>query len=440
MKKKEWNEGLDHLDPDLVEKYALQKEKLREKNKKHKSIWLRFGAIAVGFVLILGAVIVVPMLRDIPGVIPYKPNEEPWSPIITPNVSNVVLSADEVNSVFDVMQDNAATNQYTKIYTSDPKYLNLSPLPIAEYLPVYSARDFTMSKVDLQDFINEYIDEVSTFFGIESKEYEIEKDVRWNGDPIYEAEISEGKMGVRFIMRNNLLYFDNYSIGEKRLKINGSMISILESDTITYICASFGKDYSDVKISREYSYEQLRTITIYLYSPEKTIFPSNFSKSPMTSDYISLTFFTDWGSGTSCDWGGSDDEAFLSSVSLYQTLKNWNQYFSVVSKVKMLTLEEAEELLAKGYVFGGHSCPLCMAVQPEVDFSDYTFVDVEYVSDENEKLCIPFYAFYKYIGNYNGMDKYAKTYVPAFQASGYAEYFANQEDDHGKGFAPDIVD
>ena len=31
MKKKEWNEGLDRLDADLVEKYVEQKDQLRQK-------------------------------------------------------------------------------------------------------------------------------------------------------------------------------------------------------------------------------------------------------------------------------------------------------------------------------------------------------------------------------------------------------------------------
>ena len=452
MKKKEWNEGLNHLDPDLVEKYIEQKDWLRQKNKKSKRIWLRFGAIAACFVLILSAVIVVPMLREgDPGVEPFTPNGGPWSPIINSNVSDVILSADKVGSVFDVTKDSNGTNQYTKIYVSDPKALNLIPLPIAEYLPIYSSRNFTLSKNHLQNFINEYVDAATTFFDINSKEYEIEKDERWNGDTFYEAEISEGEKGMRFTMLNNSIYFYNYSIGEKRLKINGSMISILESDTdeqikeklndtITYICTSFGKDYTNIKICRDYSYRQLKTVTIYLYSTEETIFPSNFSESPMTSDYISLTFYTDWGSGTYCSWGGSKEEAFLSKVSLYETSRNWNEYYTVDSKAKMLTLEEAEELLEKGYVFGGHSCHLCMAAQPEVDFSDYTCVEVEYVSDLNDELCVPFYAFYKYIGKNNyGTDTYAKTYVPAIEVSGYDEYFESQKDSHRKNWGVDEI-
>ena len=60
MKKKEWNEGLNHLDPDLVEKHIEQKERLRQKNKKTKSVYLRFGAIAACFLLIVSTVIAVP--------------------------------------------------------------------------------------------------------------------------------------------------------------------------------------------------------------------------------------------------------------------------------------------------------------------------------------------------------------------------------------------
>ena len=64
MKKKEWNEGLNHLDHDLVEKYVEQKDRLRQKKQKTKGIWLRFGAISACFLLIVSAVIVVPMLRE----------------------------------------------------------------------------------------------------------------------------------------------------------------------------------------------------------------------------------------------------------------------------------------------------------------------------------------------------------------------------------------
>ena len=34
MKKQEWNEGMNHLDPDIIEKYIEQKDRLRQKNKR----------------------------------------------------------------------------------------------------------------------------------------------------------------------------------------------------------------------------------------------------------------------------------------------------------------------------------------------------------------------------------------------------------------------
>ena len=87
MKKKEWNEGLNHIDPDLVEKYVEQKDRLRQKNKKPKSIWLRFGAIAACFLLIVSAVIVVPMLRE----------DEPSFQLPT-DINNIIWNTDIGNA------------------------------------------------------------------------------------------------------------------------------------------------------------------------------------------------------------------------------------------------------------------------------------------------------------------------------------------------------
>lgn len=64
MKKKEWNEGMNCLDYDLVESYTRQKDALRQKNKKNSGVWLRFGALAACLLLIVGAVIAVPLLRS----------------------------------------------------------------------------------------------------------------------------------------------------------------------------------------------------------------------------------------------------------------------------------------------------------------------------------------------------------------------------------------
>jgi len=440
MKKEEWNEGLNHLESDVIEKYVEQRDGLMQKNKKSKNMWIRFGAMAACLCLILGAISIA--FKNTPDIEPYFPDGKAWSPVISSNVKDIVLSADKVSGVFDLTADNNGTNQYTEIYAPTTEYLGIYPLPDAEYLPIYSSGNSNASKNSLEKFIDKYLDTATAFYDINTKNYTIEKDEMYNGNILYGAEVSESRKGVRFIAKNNSLYFDYYTLDDKRLKINGEMISVMESytdeqiketlrDTISYVCSSFGKNYTDIKICRSYSSDQLRTINIYLYSPEETILPPNFYEAPMTSDYITLTLYTDWGSGRYCHWGGAKDEAYLSKVSLYETNENWKDYFRVDAKAKMLTLEEAEQLLEKGYVFGGHSCPLCMQMQQEVDFSEYTFVDIEYVSNQNGEMYIPFYAFYKEIHESDsGIVTYAKTYVPAVQVSGLDEYFELQKSEH----------
>ena len=49
MNKREWNEGLDHLDPDLVETYVRKKDRLQQ-----KKTWLRVGAVAASLLLTVG--------------------------------------------------------------------------------------------------------------------------------------------------------------------------------------------------------------------------------------------------------------------------------------------------------------------------------------------------------------------------------------------------
>lgn len=439
MNDKNLLDAMSGIDPKLIMGAAPD-----AKQKKPAGMaWVKWVAIAACFCLIVSAIIAIPLLQeDEPGVKPYIPNGEPWSPVIHADVGEVILNADQVGGVFDSTYDSNGTNQYTKIYASDPAYLYLTPLPDAEYLPIYSSGNLDASQSDLQYFIDKYIDAATSFFGINSKDYEIEKEEYWDDSFYYEAEIIEGKEHITFNADGNQLHFRYYNLADKRLKLRGNTVSIMESDTdeqikeklsdtISYVCSSFDKKYSDIKIYRSYSYEQLWYVTVYLYTEEKTIFPSDFSLSPMTSEYIALTFYTDSGSGTRYHWGGSKEEAFLVDIDLYETVQNWNDYYTVEAKAKILTLQEAEQLLEKGYVFGGHSCPLCMAAQPEVDFSDYTYVDVEYVSDMMGELCIPFYAFYKRIGTTeHGIDTYAKTYVPAVQVNGYEEYFENQKENH----------
>ena len=187
---------------------VFAKTNLKKENKNTKSVWLRVGAVAACFLLIVSAVIVVPMLRDDDiGIKPYIPNGDPWSPVIDSSIRDIVLSADEVGNVFDAVMDSNGTNQYTKIYTSLPEYLGITPLPNAEFLPIYSTNKNSPSKSELNDFIVEYLNSATEFFGVNEKNYEIEKDEMPNGDAFFEAEVSENKNKIAYGKRECLTSF-----------------------------------------------------------------------------------------------------------------------------------------------------------------------------------------------------------------------------------------
>ena len=88
MKENEFLDGVSNIEPDVVERFVSMDNKLQEKANKPKSkgIWLRFGAIAACFCLIVSAIIIVPMLReDDPGIIPGTDNR-PNIPIINAQI------------------------------------------------------------------------------------------------------------------------------------------------------------------------------------------------------------------------------------------------------------------------------------------------------------------------------------------------------------------
>lgn len=65
MKKKDWNEGLNHLDPKLVEEYVAQKEAYAQKKKRTKPYW--FSAVAAVLVLVV-CIGMLAVGNGIPGV------------------------------------------------------------------------------------------------------------------------------------------------------------------------------------------------------------------------------------------------------------------------------------------------------------------------------------------------------------------------------------
>lgn len=63
MKKQEWNEALNHLDPEIVEKYVLQKDELRQKKRK-KTVCFRAVIIAACLTVVVGVLAVMLIPKD----------------------------------------------------------------------------------------------------------------------------------------------------------------------------------------------------------------------------------------------------------------------------------------------------------------------------------------------------------------------------------------
>ena len=117
MKQKEWNQGLNHIDYDLIEKYTLQKEKL--KGRQHtKSVWLRVGALAACLVLIIGAVIMLPLLQ----------NETPSNVETTPSVelNNIVGPHEKLTGSSEQFVVNSSSGEGESVGSGET-------IPIVEY-------------------------------------------------------------------------------------------------------------------------------------------------------------------------------------------------------------------------------------------------------------------------------------------------------------------
>lgn len=221
--------------------------------------------------------------------------------------------------------------------------------------------------------------------------------------------------------------------GAPVLQINGATLSAWKADTdqqimeslsqaIPYLEGIFDMDLSACKIFRDYSDDGsfFYQMTVYLYSEDHVVdevfeqyddYPVRY----IAGEVLCLNYEYVYRDGAA-DAVVCRELEFISQPR--QLLKAAGQY-------EILSLAEAQALLNKGYVFSAHACRLCMQMQPEMSFADYDLVSLEYVL--GKEYAIPFYTFYKKLNeDETGLVRYAKTMVPAIEASGMEEYFDDQ--------------
>ena len=414
------------------------KTNLKKERKTNKNVWLRFGAIAACFVLIVSAVIVVPMLQkdNLPDV---------------PTWDTAQYSAEDIAKLFDSMKlYDASTNAYTKIYVPDSKYLYIGNMTNDEYLKLYrhTRIDKELNEAELRTFIDAFLPELAESLNAPIPQYSIKENNDSTGNNLsagvdigpYYLSVSQNtqrnSLGLSKLNGNMQIVIDGETVQiDQRLSDEEILDSILSIKNKLF--GIFGISFSNAKVVRSFgSYTEHGAERVGIYFYDEDAHELNASQPGPITDYIYISF--DNFSNYSGDIV-SDSMLTVSSVYYFKNRSDLgNPPYDIVANTKRISISEAEALLYNGYVFGGHSCPLCMRAQDKIDFEGYDFVDIEYVFEYGNKngtpsLGIPFYAFYKNIGtSENGNTVYAKTYVPAIEVSGYDEYFESQKDNHSR--------
>jgi len=470
MSKEDFIEAMGYVDDRILERYAKEEDGLNA--KRPGKMWIRWVAaaacLAVIFVL---TAILLPQLPVLP--IPDTggnlhvpttmlttnalPTMSPTLPAIPttslpipnpPEYFGALFTAQEIADLFPKMLA-TATNAYEVVCVSDAQYLGIrshldwDTLPIFQYQPPNCELD----EAELQSFVNRFLPDLSISLGEHLQNYTIQQSI--HGYNQYHAYVDSKLYDLTFYQ--NAAY-NSVSLRALRtsdasllLRLDGKTVKIDQKQTDQEILESlkdirdelfhiFEVNFSNAKVSRQFdetSNHGAMNISVYYFNetdhPLNTLDQTNHSP---YSDYIVVTFSNHRGYG---------DDLVSSSILIraeimYRTKRT--ETYQESARVKKIPLKEAEALLYNGYVFGGHSCPLCMAAQDKVDFEGYDYVGLEYVfgvdnATGTPTTGIPFYAFYKQIGiAKNGNLIFAKTYVPAIEVSGYTEYFESQKEEH----------
>ncbi len=412
--------AMNGIDPELIRQAAP--------TGKAKRIWPRWVAAAACLCLIVSICAAF------------------WkSPAETPYTDQAYLSAEAVGNLFQPNREDSpgSTSAYTKVYRPESKPLELSPLPAEEYVPIYkiSNQIKALSQTELYALSDRVLPKLSDAMGIDMKAYERNETGRENENltltyrtenlvTMFEQTSGRSDYGITFSA--NHVWINPH---HEPLEFNGQRVQIDLQQSEEEILASlewvrdflfdaFGRTFEYTKITFSYSSScEYAEGHIYVYYYDET--PDG-----RMGDYIRLYFDNYANSSAETVSTGIVDNCDISYYSYRVPLE---KYYPVEANCRLLSLEEAEELLEKGYVFGGHACPLCMAAQDKVSFEGYDYVGFEYVADywSDTPRSIPFYAFYKKIDTHeSGNIIYAKTYVCAVEVSGMEEYFINQSSSH----------
>lgn len=413
----------------------------RESKQKGTPAWKKWTALAACICLILGAIWV------------FGPAAGRYP--------NAQYSAYDIADLFPKMLESGTTNAYTEVYVPSSEYLWLGAIPQSEYLPIYRYDDSDAAfpdRAEYEAFVAQVVTNYYNALNMPVPDYVVE-----------ESKIATGLLGYELApVEDDLIYLQAgqfylsssarstctrfvldvipSTIGSQdpTIRLNGHAVQVNQrqsdeevlnslEDVKSQLFAIYGVSFSDAKVTRYYDgYSDYGVCSLEVYYYDADAHPLNAYRDRPVSDYIKIDF-----DNTRNFDGDIVSDTILShaDIEYWDYTESSEELYPQIANGNMISLAEAEKLLYKGYVFGGHSCPRCMAEQEKISFEGYDYVGLEYVFGVREegkhRDIVPFYAFYKAIGtSENGNMIFAKTYVPAIEVSDLEAYFRDQKQSH----------
>lgn len=445
MKSKNILTALNDIDPELV-------EDAEGTHKRSSAIvflkWSAAAVLCIAFTCILGYIFLpdpIQVNNKVPPIYPTPPHSSVTPSPTLPVYDGIIYTAEEIAGFFGSYQ--GSTSFYKEVCVPSSEYLQSHCTLDSPHFTLfqYNIPPLQLNQTEFQDFFVSKLAGIADALNIAMPQYTVRETSIAYTDRDLEILITDAG-GYWFSAHHNavfntMLIANNADTG---IRLGDVQIEVDQTKSDNEIIASlseiketlfdlFGVSFSDIKIRRHYYANNEHGVEwLYVYFYNEADHPLNPIADTPYSDCITLEF----------DNALNYADDIVSNTILRNVTIRYLQYrldpkaiYLRTKRVPIISLQEAEALLNKGYVFGGYSCPICMAEQAAVDFADYEFVDIVYLrtshSYRGPASMIPFYTFYKKIGTAkNGYEIYAQTYVPAVRVSGYEEYFKSQEAEH----------
>jgi len=452
MRKIDLFEAISGIDDELVEKADTAAVTKQIKYNNGRAKW---GAMAACLCLIVASAFVLFAWFKDGSVTPGPDVSDPPNLAETTGIQDdmgkdniITLDAEYAQSVFEGFYFAPGdTLYYETIFTKDIDKLGFNAAQ-KQYLPIFTASNSYLTEKGFKRFINSKLDFVTSFCGDDDPSVTIHETTAGTlDDPTFYmgslwASISAKKTEYEITgsASYNLYQVDiykPYNLADRQVELNGHPVSISLDDSEKEILDKLTEEIRFLNTSLNYNFDKVstyriceangaETVFVYLYSQTDARIPNGSAGVPMSDKYIRLKF-----EGNKAE-NGASATAYLAELSIREVILPWSEYYTLNGNAKMISLEEAEDMLRKGYYFGGHCCSVCCEKNNAViSFDEYDAVDIEYVTSPKNGRIFPFYAFYKYIEtNGHGIKLYGKVYVSAVGLDGLDGYFEAQKQEH----------